>query len=102
MRARPLPSAARMAISRCRAAPRASSMLATLTQAMTSTITTAPSSSCSTGFTGPTRSSSRGTARCVQPVCSGRREAIRAPTTARSACALRKDMEGLSRPNALM
>ena len=101
MRRRPLPSAARMASSRWRVAPRASSMLATFAQAIRSTSTTAPSSAWSTGLIGPTRSSSNGTARCDQPVCSGILDAIRGPTTRRSAWALCSVMPGLRRANAL-
>ena len=68
--ARELPSAARMAISRCRPAARASSMLATLAQAMSSTISAATSIASSTGLIGPTMSSSSGAAVIDRPACS--------------------------------
>ena len=100
MRARPLPSAARIANSRSRAAPRARSMLATLAQAMSSTMITAPSSASRTGLTGPTRSSSRGAARRVMPLWSGSRAAMTRPFRSRSALAWAKDVPGLSRPMA--
>ncbi len=101
MRPRPLPSAARMASSLCRAVPRASSMLATFAQAMSRTRITAPSSASRTGRTGPTRSSSSGAARMVAPVWSTSREAMRGPSTSRSACALCTEKPGLSRAKAV-
>ena len=59
-----------MAISRCRPAARASSMLATLAQAMSSTISAATSIASSTGLIGPTMSSSSGVAIIDLPACS--------------------------------
>ncbi len=63
MRLRLAPSAKRMAISRCRLAPRASSKFATLTHAINSTNATAPSSTHIAVRTLPTKKSSKGSKR---------------------------------------
>ena len=70
-RARPAPSARRIAISRCRTDERASSRFATFAQAMSSTQPTAASSVSSAGRTSPTRSSCSGITRSAQPVPAG-------------------------------
>ena len=94
---RPAPSAARMASSRCRAIPRASSSDATLAQAISSASSTAPKSAVSAGFTGPIRSSSSGCASIRQPACSPICAWIRGADTSNSACASPTEAPGLSR-----
>ena len=70
-RARPAPSARRIAISRWRTDERASSRFATFAQAISSTQPTAASSVSSAGRTSPTRSSCSGMTRSAQPVPAG-------------------------------
>ena len=103
IRRRVAPSAPRIAISRCRAAPRASSRFATFAQAMSSTNATAPASTSSAGRTSPASSSRSESTRTVHPVSkSGNSAARPAAIVFICVCACAIVAPGFSRPTTEM
>ena len=101
MRLRVAPIARRIAISRCRTAPRASSRLATFAHATSSTNPTAAASNRRAGLTGPTTGSCKGSTVAPTPAfdsgCASSSACACASTSAR---ATSSDTPGLKRPKA--
>ena len=97
-RTRAAPSAARIASSRCRAAPRARSRFATFAHAINRTNATAPASTSSAGRTSPDSSSRSGRTITVQPASNCGNSAVSPDAMALiCACAARTDTSGFSR-----
>ena len=102
MRARLAPRLARIANSFSRADARASSRLATLTQATSNTNATAPSNTSNALRESPVICSCIGTTRAPSPLLPGSCSSIRRAMALTSACACSRVTPGLSRPTRLI